>query len=237
MTSTDTTHRTVHMGEGLPRILPFAVFMAFIGVQELAGFLAKHGIIDTYPLLPMVLYPAKALAAAAALIFYASRYSELRLKDFSNVPHSLISIGMGLLVFVLWINLDFHFGSEPVTFDPALIESRTTVWVLIGFRLFGTALVVPIMEEIFWRSFFLRYIIHKDFAGIPIGLFTWPSFVICSLLFGLEHYLIIAGIVAGIAYNLLLYHTKSISQCILSHATTNLVLGIYVIYSGQWRFW
>ena len=93
------------------------------------------------------------------------------------------------------------------------------------------------MEEIFWRSFFLRWLIHRDFENIPLGLFTWPSFVIGSLMFGLEHNLILAGVIAGAAYNLLLYRTRSISQCILAHATTNLVLGIYVIAAGQWRFW
>lgn len=221
----------------MPRVLPFAIFMAFIGVQELAGFLAKYAILNAYDFLPMVLYPFKALFAAGALIFYASRYSELRLNDLSKLPHLLVSICIGLLVFVLWINLDFHFGSEARTFDPTLLRSSSAVWVLIGFRLLGTALVVPIMEELFWRSFFLRYLIHKDFETIPIGMFTWPSFVISSVMFGLEHDLILAGIIAGVAYNLLLYYTKSISHCMLSHAITNFALGIYVLLTGQWRFW
>ena len=221
----------------MPRVLPFALFMALIGVQEFAGFLTKYGILGAYDALPMILYPVRALAAGAALLYYASRCPELRLSDLFKLPHTLLSIGVGLLVFVLWINLTFHFGDEVKTFDPALFQSTTVLGVLITFRFLGTALIVPIMEELFWRSFFLRYLINKDFENVPVGLFSWSSFVIASIMFGLEHNLIVAGIIAGIAYNLLLYRTKSISQCILSHAITNLVLGIYVVSTGQWRFW
>jgi hypothetical protein len=221
----------------MPRVLPFAIFMAFIGVQELAGFLSEHGIVHPDDSLPMVLYPIRAVATGAALLFLARRCPELRWSDLARLPHTLVSVCAGLLVFVLWINLDFHFGSEPRTFDPTLIGSTAALWVFIGFRLLGTAVIVPIMEELFWRSFFLRWLIHKDFESIPVGLFTWSSFIICSIMFGLEHTLILAGIVAGAAYCLLLYYTKSISQCVLSHAITNLALGIYVLAAGQWRFW
>src|SRR5208282_2870176 len=85
----------------MPRVLPFAIFMAFIGVQELAGFLARYGVIHPYESLAMVLYPVKALAAGAALLFYASNYSELRPGDLSKLPHTLVSVCTGLLVFVL----------------------------------------------------------------------------------------------------------------------------------------
>jgi uncharacterized protein len=238
MAITETTTRSEwYKHASMARILPFALFMAFIGIQELASFLAKYGIIPLYDSLPMVLYPVKAVVAGAALLFYASSYSELRLRDLANLQHSLFSFSTGILVFVLWINLDFSSGGEPRTFDPALFGSGLTLWVLIGFRLFGTAVVVPVMEELFWRSFFIRYLIDKDFEKIPIGLFSWSSFLICSVMFGLEHHLIIAGIVAGAAYNFLLYRTKSIAQCMLSHAITNLVLGIYVLATGQWQFW
>jgi CAAX prenyl protease-like protein len=57
------------------------------------------------------------------------------------------------------------------------------------------------------------------------------------VLFGLEHNFILAGVMAGIAYNLLLYRTKSLAHCILAHAVTNLALAIYVITTGKWQFW
>jgi hypothetical protein len=93
------------------------------------------------------------------------------------------------------------------------------------------------MEELFWRSFLLRYIINSDFMSVRVGTYTLFSFLVGSGLFGLEHTLVLAGIMAGIAYSLLLYWTKSIYQCVLSHAVTNFVLGIYVLQTGYWQFW
>jgi CAAX prenyl protease-like protein len=93
------------------------------------------------------------------------------------------------------------------------------------------------MEELFWRSFLLRYLINPDFKKVPIGTFSLFSFVSTVVLFGLEHHRWLPGIIAGIIYTLLLYRKKELFDCILSHAITNLVLGIYVIMTHQWRYW
>jgi CAAX prenyl protease-like protein len=93
------------------------------------------------------------------------------------------------------------------------------------------------MEELFWRSFLIRYIIGNDFSKIPIGTFSWASFLITVVLIGLEHHYFLAGMMAGAVFNLLLYFTRSISQCILAHAVANLALGIYVLQTGKWLFW
>jgi CAAX prenyl protease-like protein len=82
-----------------------------------------------------------------------------------------------------------------------------------------------------------HYIINCDFEKVPIGHFTWPSFLISTALFGMEHNFFLAGMMAGVAYNLLLYYTRSLSQCIVAHAITNLALGIYVISTGKWYLW
>ena len=101
----------------------------------------------------------------------------------------------------------------------------------------GAALVVPIFEELFWRSFLIRWIIDQDFKKVAIGQFTWISFVATVLLFGLEHNRWLVGLAAGAVYNGLLYQQKNLWPCIIAHAVTNLVLGIYVLQTGQWGFW
>jgi hypothetical protein len=53
----------------------------------------------------------------------------------------------------------------------------------------------------------------------------------------MEHNMFLAGILAGAIYNLLLYYTKSLSQCVLAHAVTNLALGFFVLLSQKWYFW
>lgn len=225
--------------EGWVRIIPFAVFMGFIGLQQGFQWAAEQGILNLSAQQLLYLYPLKAVLVAALLLFFLRRYKELRWADFKNLAHTGGSVLLGLLVFILWINMDWDFATFGTSkgFDPTLIDDGSIRASLIFFRIFGAALVVPIMEELFWRSFLLRYIIDSNFIAVRIGTYTLASFAIGSVLFGLEHNLVLAGIMAGVAYSLLLYWTKSINQCILAHAVTNLVLGIYVLQTSNWQFW
>lgn len=222
-----------------PRIVPFAVFMGFIGIQEGVVALVAQGWLPLSEQQLLFLYPIKAMVVFGLLLFFYRRYAELQLRDLQKLADTALSLVVGVLVFILWINMDWEFATIGAStgFDPTLIADDSVRRTLIAFRLFGAALVVPIMEELFWRSFLLRYIINADFSKVAIGLFSWPSFLIGAALFGLEHNLILAGVMAGVAYSLLLYRTKSIAQCVLAHAVTNLILGIYVLQSGQWQFW
>ncbi len=221
------------------RILPFALFMGFIGIEEGARFLRNQGLIDFTDLDLLNLYPIKAGLVGLALILLAKNYTEMRLRDFARVGHTAISILSGLLIFGLWINMDWGFATlgDPQGFNPEVIADNGMRSFMVASRLAGAVLVVPIMEELFWRSFLLRYVIDSDFSKIAVGRFTWASFLIITVLFGLEHNYYLAGMMAGALFNLLLYQTRSIAQCILSHAVANLALGIYVLQSGQWRFW
>ena len=83
----------------------------------------------------------------------------------------------------------------------------------------------------------MRYIINLRFEEVPVGMFMWTSFVISSVLFGLEHNLWLAGIVAGVIYSMVLYKTKDIGTVIFAHGMTNLFPGVYVLTTGNWQFW
>jgi CAAX prenyl protease-like protein len=78
----------------------------------------------------------------------------------------------------------------------------------------------------------------NDFRRVPLGAYTASSFWIGSLLFASEHgpYWEV-GLIAGIAYNWWIVHTKSLANCILAHAVTNGCLSVYVLATGQWRYW
>ena len=184
-----------------------------------------------------VIYPVKILAVTGILIYYWKSYDELRFDNIKAV-HLLGALATGVIVFVLWINMDWDFATlgSSEAYDPAILPGGT-FYAFLAVRLAGTALIVPIFEEIFWRSFVLRYIINQNFIAVKIGAFTWMSFIVSSLLFGSEHYLWLAGIMAGLFYNLLLYWSRSIYVCIIAHSVTNLLLGIYVIRTGSWQFW
>jgi CAAX prenyl protease-like protein len=98
-------------------------------------------------------------------------------------------------------------------------------------------LVVPLMEELFWRSFAMRFMIRSDFKSVPLGKFSWFSFLIVAIAFGFEHHQWLPGIVAGLVYAGVLYRSKNLFSPILSHAVTNLLLGIYVLSTAKWGFW
>lgn len=227
------------MQQTLPRVIPFAVFMAFIGLEELLRTLIGRGIIPLEPIAVYYLYPFKTIIVAYLLYWYRKQYTELIPKDLLIFPTTLIVTSLGLLVFVLWIRMDWTLGASgtPAGFNPGLLPDGIIRTIMTIFRIAGAVLVVPLMEELFWRSFLIRYIIDNNFEKIRIGTFTWGSFLLTVALFGAEHNYIYAGIMAGAAYNLILYRTRSLIQCVLAHAVTNLALAIYVISTGKWQFW
>jgi CAAX prenyl protease-like protein len=221
------------------RYFPFAVFMGFIGLDEFIRFLSGQGFFSLEVTTLNYLYPVKALTVGILLYLFKDHYDELRLKDLTNVPATLLSCGVGLLVFLLWIKMDWTLGAAgvPQGFNPELLPGRNIQISMTLFRIAGAVLVVPLMEELFWRSFLIRYIIDKNFDTVSIGTFTWMSFLLTVLFFGLEHNFIYAGIMAGVFFNLVLYRTRSIAHCVLSHAVTNLALAVYVVATGKWQFW
>ncbi len=224
-----------------PRVFPFLLFIAFIALESLIEFLsryftplAKVAEYDSY-----IFYPIKTVIVAVALLFMWNRYTEIDIKKGISVKNFLIGFFSGAAVFVLWINMDMKFATlkEPAPYNPFVFENSLFFYLIISFRLFGSSVVVPVFEELFWRSFVLRYIINPKFEDVPVGKFTWISFVIASIFFGFEHNLWMAGIMAGVSYSLVLYFTRSLFVAIFSHGITNLLLGLYVIKTGNWQFW
>jgi len=206
----------------VPYLLPFGVF----ALLTYAGPLLDVPKLYTYPI--------KTVAVAGMLAFYFNHYREELRPCFS-----LSALIAGILVFLLWVLSEGLYPqfSQPSVFDPFEEISGPTVYLFIGFRLAGAVLVVPVMEELFWRSFALRYLINPKFKFIPLGQFSWFSFIVVSIAFGFEHYRWLPGIAAGMVYAGLLYREKNLFAPILAHAVTNLLLGIYVLATEQWAFW
>jgi CAAX prenyl protease-like protein len=221
------------------RYIPFAVFMGFIGLDEVIRFLAGRGQITLETTTLYYLYPVKAVAVAYLLYRFRGHYPELSIKDLAHIPATVGSCVLGLTVFILWIRMDWTFGASgvPQGFNPLLFPDQATRVAMTIFRIAGAVLIVPLMEELFWRSFLIRYIVNPKFESVGVGTFTWGSFLVTVVMFGFEHNYILAGIMAGVAYNILLYKTRSLAQCVLAHAVTNLALAVYVVVTGNWQFW
>ena len=223
----------------LHRSAPFALFMAFIAVDEALHHAARQQWLTLPEGALYYLYPVKTIAVALLLYTYRDRYRELNLGELRPIRTSAAVCLVGLATFVIWVSADWIFPltAPPSGFDPQLLPGGPVRVLMAATRVAGAVLVVPLMEEIFWRSFLLRYLVDADFESVPLAKFTWGSFLITTVLFGLEHHLIVAGMVAGAIYSTVLYKTRSLAQCVLAHAVTNLALACYVLYTGKWYFW
>lgn len=136
----------------------------------------------------------------------------------------LFGLLVGVLVFIVWI-LPEQFGWEWYGKWCIVGEGGTRAVseagaAMIAVRLIGSAFVVSVAEELFFR----RWLI--GFAG-----FWWMV-----VLFAIEHDRWLVGAVAGIVYGLL-YQRRGLLSATVAHATTNLALGFWVLESGQWQFW
>lgn len=214
----------------IARCLPFLVYMAFIAIAEL---LTRLGIPQADQ---RWLYAVKVATVTATLIWFWRDYTELHQLNLKPAG-AITAIATGILVLILWLNL----GAGWMTIGSATGYDPTTNnkldWALIAFRIAGAALVVPVMEELFWRSFLMRWLDSPRFLNVDPGAVTLKSIAISAVLFGVEHNLWFAGIVAGLAYAALYKWQRSLWSPILAHGVTNGLLGAYVVATGSWQYW
>jgi CAAX prenyl protease-like protein len=153
------------------------------------------------------------------------------------------AVVIGVFVAAFWVGLDpfcpkwfkVDHAYNPHT-DLATNGSLALGYIMI--RIAGSTLIVPLLEEVFFRSFLYRYIIKADFISIPLNHFNLRSFLITSILFGLEHgNQWIAGILCGFCYQWLVLRKNRLGDAMTAHAISNLLLGLYVAWKAQWQFW
>ena len=182
------------------------------------------------------IYPAQTILCGALLLWFRRCYKFHELK---NVAFTLL-IAFG--IFVIWIVPEqfFNFPPRNVGFDPSLLTSNTAnYWLSVTLRFLRLVVVVPVMEEIFWRTFLLRFVIDEHFEQVPFGKFSWLSFAFVTVAFTFSHSRPdwLAAFVCGMLYNVVAYRSRSLASCILAHATTNLLLGLWIMQTPQWGFW
>lgn len=222
-------------GHAAARILPFAAYMAFMVLADVWPAPGVAGGAVQADL--RWLYGVK-IAAVVALLWACRRhYLELARLDVT-LRGAAVATALGLLVFMLWIKLDagwMRFGVA-AGFDPRDAAGAID-WRLALIRIAGAALVVPIMEELFWRALVLRWLESADFLAVAPARVGIRAVFIGALLFGVEHQLWFAGILAGMAYSMLYLRSGSLWAAILAHGVTNGALGIWVLTTGHWHYW
>jgi hypothetical protein len=216
-----------------------APFLAFLLAMAAGSAIAHVGEGEAYWVWNQPrywVYPAQAFLCAALLIRGWRWYEGM-------APRKIVlTIAIGVLALLLWIApqqwLGFPRRSEG--FDPNFFGAVGWPYLLnVGLRLVRLIVIVPLLEEIFWRGFLLRYLIDHDFARVPMGAFSWASFAIVTGGFCLEHSPPDwpAAAATGALYNVVAYRTRSLGSCVLAHAVTNALLGAYILHTGQWGFW
>lgn len=215
----------------LARCVPFALFMLMLALR---GYLPSGVGVDA-----RWIYGASVLVVGGALVWYWRGYGELARQNLPSARETLLSCAVGLLVFGLWIQLDapwMQIGEPTASFLPLDLQGQK-IWPLIALRLIGAALLVPIMEELFWRAFLMRWIESPQFETVDPQRVSVKAIVLSTFVFMLAHTLWLAAIVAGLAYAWLYVRTGRLWCAVIAHAVTNGLLGIWVVHSGQWQFW
>ena len=208
------------------RIAPLAIYAILGFFQDGFGPEAKY-----------YAYIAKTLLGAWVLWQVRPFVQEMRWKV------SWEAVAVGVAIFVLWIGLD---GYYPRLSDPGVGASpfaqfgagSAVAWFYVVVHIAGMTVIVPPVEEIFYRSFLYRYFVKLDFRAMPLGQFHALSFVVTSVIFGLMHPdRWLAGIICGLAYQWLVIRKNRLGDAMTAHGITNLLLGLWILWKGAWSFW
>jgi len=221
--------RQVREHPAFPWVAPFALFMLLLVVG---------------PRLPLGLWeqPLRVILLTVALIAFSRGVIDLRL------ARPAASVMVGIAVFIVWVMPDLLWPgyrghwlfTNPIVAEHAgsLPDGFTSSPAAIAFRAFRAVVLVPVIEELFWRGWLMRWIIRSDFQNVPLGAYSPRAFWITAALFASEHGSFWGvGLLAGIAYNWWILRTRRLADCILAHAVTNGLLSAYVVAAGRWEYW
>jgi CAAX prenyl protease-like protein len=207
------------------RVAPFIIFLALTSCQGQFGAASAYWF-----------YLAKTLIAIWLIWAMRPFVSEMRW----TLSWEAVVVGIG--VFVMWVGLDpFYpkFMKSGAVWNPHLQfgQNSELAWLMIVTRILGSTLVVPPLEEAFYRSFLYRYLNKPDFLSVPLNRFLPIPFLVTAAVFGLSHFQWLAGILCGMTYQWLVLRKNRLGDAMTAHAITNFLLGAWVIWRGAWQFW
>src|ERR1700722_19220956 len=209
----------------LARVAPFIIFLVLTFCQ---------GKSETAP--AYWFYFAKTLVGVWLIYEMWPHVSEMRWAI------SREAIVIGIAIFAIWVGLDPyypHFFKTGSTGNPANVfgQNSSLAWFFIIVHIIGMTVVVPPLEEVFYRSFLYRYIASQNFIAVPMNRFLPLPFFATAAVFGISHNEWLAGILCGAAYQWLVIRKIRLGDAMTAHAITNLLLGIYIVWKPAWNFW
>jgi CAAX prenyl protease-like protein len=222
----------------LARALPFVIFVLLTACQGRFGESSRYWF-----------YLAKTVVGV--WLIWAMRPAVVEMRW----AFSWEAVAAGVGIFLIWVGLDGHYPSIGEIFDkishkekPAVVElpwnpnlqfgsGSALAWLFIIVRIVGVTIIVPPIEEVFYRSFVYRWIAKPDWESVPLGMFIWKSFLITAAMFGAAHFEWLAGILCAFSYQLLVCRKKRLGDAMTAHTITNFLLGVWIVWKGAWHFW
>ena len=218
-------------GRTLAWVGPFAVFMLWLALDA------------RLPLANPLKEVVRDLVILAAIVGCSRRVLAAHLRP----RHLAASVALGLAVCALWVAPD---RLVPGWRDAALFQNgvtgrlRTSIPpaeltpLMLALRTARAALLVPVLEELFWRGWLPRWLQDGRFWRVPLGQYSTLAFVATAVLFAVEHGPFWeVGLLCGVIYNWWMWRTRSLGDLILVHAVTNLALSAFTIATQRWVFW
>lgn len=215
----------------LPWIAPFAVFMLLLATAPYLPFGQPWESVFRVSVL-----------GAVIILTSGSLLRTLR------VQHWMGSVLLGIAVCALWVAPDqlipgwrSHWlfqNSITGTISNSIAPADLANPLVVTLRIIRATLLVPILEELFWRGWLPRWVVNPDWKTVPLGRYTTMAFVATAVLFAMEHgpYWEV-GLLCGLIYNWWFWRTKSLGDIILVHAVTNGALSAFVFLTGKYEYW
>jgi CAAX prenyl protease-like protein len=217
-----------------PEYARFAPFLIFVVITFVGGTMGGNAM--------FWLYAVKVIVGAWLIWEMRAFVPEMRWS------FSWQAVVMGILVFVAWVGLDPFYPKNNLLFKDTedsiwnpfarFGESSAIAWSLIIIRIFGMTIIVPPLEEAFYRSLVYRYIVKYDFTKVALTHFDGVALGLSALLFGFAHFQWLPGIMCAVAYQWLVFRRGHLGDAMTAHAITNFLLGVYVVWKGgeAWKF-
>lgn len=238
-------------------VVPFVVFMGFMLVLMVLGYLIewKHPDAPWWRQDPaQVVYPLQTLVTLGFLVHYRRLYT-----FHWSLKWSLIAVAFGAVGIGCWL-LPTHlydawgltgetdgwlgflgFADRTEGFDPGLFQNPVAYWASLLMRFFRAVVIVAFVEEIFWRGFLMRFVCdwEGDYWKQPFGRATWLSYIVVTGLFIAAHSSVdyAGAFIYGSLTYLFCVWSKNLGACVVMHATANLLMGLYIMQTGNYGLW
>jgi exosortase E/protease (VPEID-CTERM system) len=177
-------------------------------------------------------YPLRVIAGLTLLLVYRKKLASIDWRCSWRGP----AVGAG--VFAVWM-VAAHTLVVPSAMPEKLAALPATAragW--IASRIAGSVLIVPIAEELAYRGYLMRRLMDADFESVSYRAIGWAALVATAVLFGLAHGTFwLPGIIAGLAFGLIVMRRGALGEGAAAHATCNALIGASVLAQGQWGLW